>query len=102
MSIEKREGRGYRVEWREGGRRRSRTFTRKGDAQAFELDLKRRKQLGPLAGTVMVSRMTLAEFMRDEWWPRYAVPNLKASTRRPYLEVWTAYLLPSLGGYELR
>jgi integrase len=93
---------GYEVMWREGGRQRSRMFDRKGDAEAFELDIKRRAQLGPLASTVMVSRMTLAEFMQDEWWPRYAVPNLKASTQRRYLEVWGAYLLPTLGSYQLR
>lgn len=73
---------GYEVMWREGGRQRSRMFDRKGDADAFELDVKRRQQLGPLASTVMVSRMTLAEFMQEEWWPRYAIPNLKDSTRR--------------------
>ena len=102
MSIEKRQGRGYRVEWREGGRRHSRTFDRKGDADAFELDVKRRRQLGPLASGVILSRVTLAEFMGEEWWPRYAIPNLKPATRRRYLEVWSAYLLPTLGGYQLR
>jgi integrase len=46
--------------------------------------------------------MTLAEFVREEWWPRYAVPNLKPSTQRRYLEVWGAHLLLQLGDYELR
>ena len=46
--------------------------------------------------------MTLAEFVREEWWPRYAVPNLKPSTLRRYLEVWGTHLLPRLGDYELR
>jgi len=46
--------------------------------------------------------MTLAEFVREEWWPRYAVPNLKPSTQRRYLEVWGTHLLPALGDYELR
>lgn len=92
----------WEVKWREGGRQRARLFARQKDAEAFELDVKRRKQLGPLAGTVMISRVTLAEFMREEWWPRYAIPNLKPSTRQRYLEVWGAYLLPTLGDYELR
>jgi integrase len=35
-------------------------------------------------------------------WPRYAVPNLKPSTQRRYLEVWGTHLLPALGDYELR
>ena len=48
------------------------------------------------------SRLTLAAFVREEWWPRHAVPNLKASTQRRYLEVWGTHLLPILGDYELR
>jgi hypothetical protein len=46
--------------------------------------------------------MTLAEFVREDWWPRYAVPNLKESTQRRYLEAWGTHLLPHLGDYELR
>jgi len=104
MSVRKREDRGgqYEVRWREGGRQRARLFAKKGDAQAFELDVKRRRQLGPLAAGVIQSRLTLAEFVRDEWWPRYAVPNLKPSTRRRYLEVWGTHLLPRIGDYPLR
>ena len=75
----------YEVRWREGGREHSRLFDRKGDADALHLEIKRRKQLGTLAATVIQSRVTLAEFMEQEWWPRYAIPNLKASTRRRYL-----------------
>jgi hypothetical protein len=43
-----------------------------------------------------------AEFVRDEWWPRYAVPNLEPSTRRRYFEVWGTHLLPRVGDYQLR
>ena len=87
-----------------GGRRPplQRTFIRHGDAVAFETDVKRRQQLGALAPGVIQSRMTLTEFVREEWWPRYAMPNLKPSTRRRYLEVWGTHLLPALGDYELR
>jgi integrase len=104
MSIHKRDDRQgrYEVRWREGGRQRTRSFAKKGDAQAFELDVKRRRQLGPLAAGVIQSRVTLAEYVRDEWWPRYAVPNLKESTRRRYLEIWGTHLLPRLGDYQLR
>jgi integrase len=102
MSVHKRPNGKYEVKWREGGRMRSRAFERKGDADAFDLECKRRKQLGSLAPSVMQSRMTLAEFVEQEWWPRYAVPNLKPSTRRRYLEVWGAHLEPRLGDYELR
>lgn len=80
----------------------SRVFDRKRDADAFELDTKRRRQLGPLASTVLQSRVTLAEFMAEEWWPRYAIPNLAEDTCRRYLEVWGHDLLPRLGGHQLR
>jgi integrase len=92
----------YQVEWREGGRKRSRLFRRSGDADAFDLEVRRRRQLGPLAGTVIQSQLTLAEFLEEEWWPRYAIPNLAADTRRRYLEVWASDLLPRVGGYQLR
>ncbi|HWF25226.1 MAG TPA: tyrosine-type recombinase/integrase [Solirubrobacteraceae bacterium] len=103
MSIKQLADRGgqYQVRWREGGRQRSRLFARRGDAQAFELDVRRRQALGPLAATVTMSRVTLAEFVREEWWPRYAVPNLAPDTQRRYLECWGHDLLPRLGGYEL-
>lgn len=92
----------YEVRWREGGRERSRSFRLRGDASAFEDDLARRRQLGPLASQVLMSKLTLAEFLEQDWWPRYAIPNLRDSTRKRYLEVWGAYLLPRVGGYELR
>jgi site-specific recombinase XerD len=72
------------------------------DARAFDVDTTRRKQLGALAPGVIQSRQTLAEFVEEEWWPRYAIPNLASDTRRRYLEVWSAHLLPRLGEYELR
>lgn len=101
MSIERR-GDKWQVRWWEGGKHPSRIFERRKDAEAFELDLKRRRQLGPLAPGVLDSKMTLAQFVQDEWWPRYAIPNLKPSTRRRYLEVWGTYLLPRLGDQQLR
>ncbi|MGO9900874.1 MAG: tyrosine-type recombinase/integrase [Solirubrobacteraceae bacterium] len=77
-------------------------FTRRGDAVAFERDVERRRQLGPLASQVMESKMTLAEFVRDEWFPRYAIPNLAPDTRRRYVEVWDHDLRERLGGYPLQ
>ena len=95
-------GNRYEVRWTEGGRKRGRTFARKGDADAFELEVKRRRQLGALAPTVIQSRQTLARFMEEEWWPRYAIPNLAPDTRRRYLEVWGTHVWPRLGDGELR
>jgi hypothetical protein len=72
----------YEVRWLEGGKHPSRLFDRKGDADAIDLEKKRQRQLGALAPTVMRSRITLAEFMTEDWWPRYAIPNLADDTRR--------------------
>jgi integrase len=104
MSIRKRPDRPlpFAVIWREAGRQRSRSFLKERDAKAFDLDLQRRRQLGPLAGSVLVSRITLAEFVETDWWPRYAIPNLAPDTRRRYLEVWGHDLLPRVGGYPMR
>jgi integrase len=101
MSVSKR-GKHFEVRWTEGGRKRSRSFLRADDARVFDIDVKRRKQLGTLAAGVIQSRETLAEFVEEEWWPRYAVPNLAPETRRRYLEVWDVHLLRQLGGYQLR
>jgi Phage integrase, N-terminal SAM-like domain len=101
MSIRKR-GKHFEVGWTEGGRKLSRTFLRAEDARAFDAEMTRRRQLGPLAPGVIQSRQTLAEFMEEEWWPRYAIPNLAPDTRRRYLEVWGTHLLPALGDCELR
>jgi integrase len=104
MSIQKLPNRGgqYLVRWREGGKQQSRLFKRKGDAQAFENDILRRKALGPIASTIMQSQMKLEDFVTQEWWPRYAIPNLAPDTRRRYLEIWSHDLLPRVGGYPLR
>jgi integrase len=102
MSVQKRNDGKYEVRWREGGRQRSRLFNRKGDADAFDRDVKRRKQLGTLAPSVLESRVTLAEFVAEDWWPRYAIPNLSENTRDTYLAVWGKHLLPRVGDYELR
>jgi hypothetical protein len=37
---------------------------------------------------VLQSRITLAEFIEDDWWPRHAIPNLADDTRRRYREIW--------------
>ena len=45
MSVRKR-GKRFEVRWAEGGRKLSRGFLRAEDARAFDVDIKRRKQLG--------------------------------------------------------
>lgn len=102
MSIRKTPDGRYEVRWWEGGKHPARLFERKRDAEAFELEVKRRKQLGALAPGVLQSRITLAEFIEEDWWPRHAIPNLAPDTRRRYLEILGSHLLPRMGDYELR
>lgn len=104
MSVHRRPERGNRpeVRWKEGSKHRSRLFDKVRDAEAFDREIKRNKQLGTLASSVVQSRMTLTDFVRDEWWPKYAIPNLDESTRDVYAQTWAKHLLPRVGGYELR
>ena len=48
MSVHK-TSRGYVVRWRDGQRNRQRTFDRRADAQRWDLEVRRRRQLGTLA-----------------------------------------------------
>ena len=51
----------WRVRWRQGGRYRSQTFDRKGDAVTFAAEIRRRQQLGTLV-TMDLDRLTLAKY----------------------------------------
>ena len=90
----------WRVRWRESGRNRVRQFDRKRDAEAFDADVRRRKRLGDLA-MLDAGRETLADFAQD-WFRLYARPNLAQTTLEGYVFLWDRYVLPRLGGVELR
>ncbi len=93
----------YRVRWREGGRGsrfNSRAFDRKEDADRFETEMRRQKQLGELADSA-AGRETLDEWAR-EWFRTHAQPNLARMTVIYYAHAWDKHVLPRLGQYELR
>ena len=83
MSVEKR-GRKYRVRFRDAsGSNRARTFDRKADADAFDLELRRARQMGPeLAQRLLLRPATLREFV-DGGFRAHAV-GLTPDTRRHY------------------
>ena len=90
----------WEVRWRENGRNRSRSFTRKSDASRFEVDVRRARQLGrPL--DIDRGAETLAAFV-SVYWRRYAVPHLADKTRMDYRGAWVKHVLPRIGGYRLR
>lgn len=94
----------WEVRWYEGGRdsaRRKRTFDTKKDAQFFESTLRRGKQLGQLAPELLGSSQTLEQFS-NEWWEKYAVPQLKPGTLADYALKIDKWLIPYLGTTPLR
>jgi hypothetical protein len=78
----------YRVRWREHGRNRARTFDRRPDAEAWDRDVKRRQQLGPLAVAQLTDIVaTLAEWVIERWTPEHGA-TLALSTRASYAAVY--------------
>jgi Phage integrase, N-terminal SAM-like domain len=88
----------WEVRWREGGRRRGRTFDRKRDAADFIAWMRRRQQLGQAA---VPEDVVLNEFV-ETYWRVHAVPNLAASTRDFYARAWSNHIKPRLGDYGVR
>jgi integrase len=90
----------WEVRWRENGRNRSKSFTAKADAQRFEMQVRRAREVGrPL--DLDRGRETLAEFV-GVFWRRYALTELSEKTRADYRGVWERHVRHRLGGYRLR
>lgn len=96
-SIERRSGR-YRVKYRDPlGRQRSRTFTRKADADRFavemEADLARGQWLDPAGAQMSV----------DEWAETFLslCRRLEHTSKATYERDLRRYVLPRFGGYRI-
>jgi len=103
MSVERaRDGSGWITRWREHGRQRSRKFALKGDADAFDRDVKRRQQLGPLAVQQLTARggPTLDQWIEQRWAPEHSA-NLEQSTRERYASVYKCHIWEPLGDAPL-
>jgi integrase len=105
MEIEKRRLKDgatrWRVRWRQAnGQRRSRTFDRKGDAQSFTAELRRRQQLGTV-DLLDNGLTTLSEYVTKTWAPAYGM-HLSRYTRRHYAQTYDRHILPTLGQLALR
>src|SRR4051794_32232467 len=99
MSVRKTPAGRYEVRWREAGRNRSRLFDRRRDAERWDAEARRRRQLGELAGAD--GRQTLDEFAA-EWWALHVEPNLAPATRKLYWSMWSVHVYPRLGATRLR
>jgi integrase len=87
--------RGYVVRWREGTRNRQRTFDRKGDADTWHGEVRRRRQLGTLA-QLNEGSVTLDEYVTETWVPVYAI-LLAPRTRESYAQAYDKHVAPGLG-----
>lgn len=101
MSIH-RVGVGRRVKRRENGRQRSRNFSRKGDADAWDREVKRRHQLGPLAVQQLTDRgPTLGEWITERWATEHGV-TLARRTRDCYASCYAVHIGPWLDDVPIR
>ena len=99
MSVQKRDGR-WLVRWKEGARHRQRTFDRKRDAELFDAELRRRRQLGSLA-SLDAGTETLDEYVTGTWAPLYAA-LLAPTSQALYSLLYDHHISPSLGSMPLR
>jgi integrase len=91
----------WEVRLREGGRGSKsvrRRFLRKEDAERFEIELRRTKQLGG-SFAPFTTTQTLDEFAA-QWWSR-AEPRLALTTKASYIGSLQRYILPRLGATRL-
>lgn len=92
----------WRVRWREDGSNRTRTFTRKDDARAWDDEVRRRKRLGTLAvQQLTTSGPTLDEWVSDRWGPEHGA-TLAESTRSVYADSYRLHVGPWIGGRPIR
>jgi len=95
----------YKVKWRDGGRgtpSHSRTFTRRRDAEAWDAEVERRRQLGPIAvQTLDAGRESLDEYVTGTWAKAHAA-HLTEKTRAGYGSLYDAHIGPFLGPVPLR
>lgn len=102
MSVKRREDGRWEVRWYVAGRgspRRKRAFDRKGDADRFETEIRRRKTLGELA--LFEQRNRSIDELATEWWAKYAVPNLAAWTLIGYERMLVSHIHPRLGAMRV-
>ncbi|MGI8863221.1 MAG: tyrosine-type recombinase/integrase [Solirubrobacteraceae bacterium] len=74
----------------------------KGDAEAFDRDVRRRQQLGPLAVQQLTARggPTLDQWIEQRWAPEHAA-SLERSTRDRYANVYKCHIWQPLGDTPL-
>ena len=94
--------RGWEVRWRENDANRSRMFALKKDADAWDREVQRRRQLGPIAVQQLTARggPTLGQWVTERWASEHAV-LLADSTRNRHAEVYSVHIAPWLDDVPL-
>jgi integrase len=100
MSVHKTPAGKYHVRWREGNRNRQRTFDRKRDADLWDAEVTRRRQLGALH-TLDAGRETLDEYAVGTW-ARAHTAHLAEKTKRHYSSLYGHHIAPYLGPLPMR
>jgi hypothetical protein len=91
----------WRVRWRDArGRNRSRVLGRKRDAEAVDVEIKRRKRTGDLEA-LDAGRETLDEYVAGTWSSAHPA-HLRPRTRQTYASTYDLHISPRLGGLRLR
>lgn len=104
MSVEKIQRAGgevvWRVRWRQHGRNRARTFSRRRDAADFDAEVRRQRRAGSL-GALDAGTELLGEYVTEVWATTHAV-TLAPKTRLHYASLYDHHLRPFLGSIALR
>jgi integrase len=88
------------VRWREGGHNRRRTFDLRRDAQLWESEVRRRRQLGSLRA-LDAGVESLDQYVSATW--SYAhLPGLAPKTQQVYNQIYRRHVSPYLGSVALR
>lgn len=74
-------------------------FPSKKEARAAEA--KAREAVGE-GRTAVASKVTVADFLRNEWLPALRISKLRPSTLASYEQIIRTRVLPTIGGYRLR
>lgn len=100
MSVRRVTG-GWETRWREHNQHRSRRFDRRVDALAWDAEVRRRRQLGPLAlAQLTVVTPTLDQWIEHWWAPEHGA-TLERSTRERYANVYACHIAEPLGDLPL-
>jgi integrase len=97
-SYKTKDGTRYRVRWRDHGQARARSFTSRREANAFDVEVKARKQRGEALPTT--TRETLGEAW-DEFWKLRGY-RLASNTQLTYKQHWAATIEGEYDHYPVR